>query len=71
MGGGHIAPSCIAQAMQFGCYSPAHFLRCIFHCFLNSYYVSGSMLSAGHTLVGKMGKQRIDQKAESGRVVRR
>lgn len=69
--GGHIAKSCIDQAMQIGCSGTAQLLRCLFCCFSSSCYVAGSVLSAGHTLVGKMGKQRIDQKAESEKVVRR
>lgn len=62
---------CVDQAIQFGCYSTAHSHRYLFRSFPSSHCVSGSVLSAGHTLVGKMGKQRIDQKAEPEQVVRR
>jgi hypothetical protein len=62
---------CIDQTIELGCHGTAHLLRDLFHCFPSSRCVSGSVLSAGHTLVGKMGKQRIDQKAEPGQVVRR
>lgn len=61
----------VDQAIQSGCYGTAHVLRYLFCCFPSSHCVSGSVLSAGHTLVGKMGKQRIDQKAEPEQVVRR
>ena len=69
--GGGTAKGCVDQAIESGCCGTAHVLRSLFRCFPSSRCVSGSVLSAGHTLVGKMGKQRIDQEAEAEQVVRR